>query len=85
MKGRKSMKYAVLKVINGNYFIHSEGWTDLEKAKVNFADVWKTLMNASDVDTACIAIIDENLDTVQGYKEFVDHRPAPEPPTPEED
>lgn len=72
------MKYAVLKVINGNYFIHSEGWTDLEKAKIDFADIWKTLMNASDVVTACIAIIDENLDSVEGYKEFVDHRPTPE-------
>lgn len=73
------MKYAVVKVSNGSYAIHSEGWTDIEKAKINFADIWKTLMNASDVNTACIAIVDENLDNVEGYKEFIDHRPAPAP------
>jgi len=73
------MKYAIVKVSNGNFFIHSEGWTDIEKAKIDFASVWKTLMNASDVDTACIMIVDENLDNVEGYKEFIDHRPTPEP------
>ena len=66
------MKYAVVKVINGSYFIHSEAWTDLEAAKINFAQLWATLMNAKDVLTACIAIVDENLDIVQGYKEFID-------------
>lgn len=70
------MKYAVIKVSNGNYFIHSEGWTDIEKAKVNFADIWKQLMNAKDVDTACIAIVDENLDNVEGYKEYINHKPV---------
>lgn len=73
------MKYAIVKVSNGSYAIHSEGWTDIEKAKINFADIWKTLMNAPDVDTACIAIVDENLDIVEDYKEFIDHRPAPTP------
>ena len=67
------MKYAVLKVSNGNYYIHSEDWTDFEKAKINFADIWKTLMNAPDVNTACVAIIDENLDVVEGYKEHISH------------
>ena len=66
------MKYAIIKVVNGNYFIHSEGWTDLEKAKINYADAWKTLLNASDVKTAEIAIFDENL-AVMGYKELVSH------------
>ena len=73
------MKYAVLKVINGNYFVRAEGFTDLEKAKVNYFELCQTLHNATDVNTACISIADENLDCVQGYKEFVDHRPAPEP------
>ena len=70
------MKYAIVKVSNGNYFIASEGWTDIEKAKVNFADIWKSLMNAKDVDTACIAIVDENLDNVEGYKEYISHKPV---------
>ena len=67
------MKYAVVKVVNGTYAIHSEGWTDLEKATINFAQLWATLMNASDVQTACIMIVDENLDCVDGNKKFVNH------------
>lgn len=67
------MKYAVVKVINGSFVIHSEGWTDLEKAKVNYFDLCKTLHNAEDVQTACCRIIDENLDNVEGYKEFINH------------
>lgn len=67
------MKYAVVKVINGSYFIHSEGWTDIEKAKINFAQLWATLMNAEDVATACLMIVDENLDCVEGYRELVVH------------
>ena len=67
------MKYAVVKVINGNYFIHSEGFTDIEKAKINFAQLWATLMNAEDVVTACLMIVDENLDCVEGYRELVVH------------
>ena len=67
------MKYAVIKVVNGTYEIHSEGWTDLEKAKVNFFGLCQTLHNASDVQTACCMIVDENLDNVKGYKELVNH------------
>ena len=35
-----------LKVINGNYFIHSEGITDLSSAKTQFHTVCATLWNA---------------------------------------
>lgn len=67
------MKYAVIKVINGHYFIHSEGWTDLSKAKVNYHGLCQTLWNAPDVITAEVKIMDENLDCVEGYKEFITH------------
>lgn len=70
------MKYAITKVSNGSYSIQSEGWTDIEKAKIDFANIWKTLMNAKDVQTACIAIVDENLDNVEGYKEYISHKPV---------
>lgn len=74
------MKYAVVKVVNGAYAIHSEGWTDLEKAKVDFFGLCQTLHNASDVQTACCMIIDENLDNVEGYKEFISHPVVVEEP-----
>lgn len=73
------MKYAVIKVINGHYFIHAETITDLDKAKVNFHGLCQTLWNSTDVDTACVMIADENLNVVEGYREFISHLPAPEP------
>lgn len=67
------MKYAIIKVINGNYFIHAEGITDLASAKTQFHGLCQTLWNASDVEKAYVAIIDEQLDVVDGYKEFIHH------------
>ena len=67
------MKYAIVKVSNSNYFIESEGYTDLNKAKVKFHGVCQTLWNAPDVITACVMIADENLDAVEGYREVIRH------------
>lgn len=71
------MKYAIIKVINGNFFIHSEGITDLANAKTQFHGVCHTLWNAPDVVTAYVMIADEQLDAVEGFKEFIHHEPAP--------
>lgn len=40
--------FAVVKVINGNFAIHSEGFTDLNKAKVSFYGFLSALYN--DID-----------------------------------
>lgn len=77
------MTYAIVKVINGNYSVHAEGITDVANAKVSFHGLCQTLWNAPDVITAEVAIVDENLDAVEGYKEFISHEPQPEP-TPEQ-
>lgn len=78
------MKYAIIKVINGNYSIHAEGITDLANAKTAFHGLCQTLWNAPDVLTAYVMIADEQLDAAEGYKEFVHHEPQPEPePEPE--
>lgn len=74
------MKYAIVKVVNGNYSIHAEGITDLNNAKVSFHGLCQTLWNAPDVITAEVKIMDENLDCVQDYKEYITHtEPQPEP------
>lgn len=65
------MKYAIVKVINGNYFIHAEGITKLDSAKTQFHGLCQTLWNASDVVKACVKIVDENLDCVEDYKETI--------------
>lgn len=76
------MKYAIIKCINGNYSVHAEGITELASAKVNYHGLCQTLWNASDVQTGYVAIVDEQLDVVEGYKEYIHHDAQPEP-TPE--
>ena len=66
------MKYAIIKCSNGTFTIDSE-WTDLTKAKVRFHAVCQTLWNAKDVVTAEIMIADEQLNCVDGYREFIHH------------
>ena len=77
------MKYAIVKVINGSYSIHAEGFTDVASAKVNYHGLCQTLWNAPDVITAEVAIVDENLDAVEGYKEFIHHELTVVTPEPE--
>lgn len=67
------MKYAIIKCINGNYSVHAEGITDIANAKVSFHGLCQTLWNAADVITAMVMIVDENLDCVERYKEFIHH------------
>lgn len=70
------MKYAIIKVINGNYFVHAEGIIKIESAKTQFHGLCQTLWNAADVIAATVKIVDENLDCVEGYKEFITHAQA---------
>ena len=78
------MKYGIIKVINGNFFVHAEGITSLTAALVQFHGLCQTLWSASDVITAEVMIVDEQLDCVEGYKEFIHHEPQPQPePEPE--
>lgn len=77
------MKYAIIKVINGNYFIHAEGITDLASAKTQFHSLCQTLWSAPDVLTAYVMIADEQLDVVEGYKEFIHHEPVQTEPVAE--
>ena len=76
------MKYAIVKVINGSYSIHAEGFTDVASAKVTYHGLCQTLWNAADVTTAYVMIADEQLDAVDGYKEFIHHEAQSEPAEP---
>jgi hypothetical protein len=67
------MKYAIIKVINGSYSVHAEGITDIAIAKTQYHGVCQTLWNAADVITAHVMIVNEQLDCVEGYKEFIHH------------
>lgn len=73
------MKYAIIKCINGNYAVHAEGITSISSAKTTFHGLCQTLWNAPDVLTAEVMIVDENLDCVEGYREFITHEPVETP------
>lgn len=70
------MRYAIVKVINGNYSVHAEGITELGAAKVAYHGLCQTLWNAPDVTSAYVMITDEQLDVVEGYKEYIHHDPV---------
>ena len=77
------MKYAIIKVINGNYFVHAEGITAIENAKTQYHGLCQTLWNANDVLSAYVMIVDEQLDCVEGYKEYIHHEPVVAEPSEE--
>ena len=67
------MKYSLVNCINGNFSVVSEHGENLQGAKVAFFNRCAVLTSASDVITGMIAIVDENLDPVDGKKEFISH------------
>ena len=53
------MKYAVIKIVNGNNEVVSEGWEDISKAKVSFHNTCKVIYNdIANVDTMAVMILD---------------------------
>ena len=67
------MKYAIIQCSNGTYKVISEGIAQLSSAKAQFHDRCKILWNAPDVVTATVKIVDENLDCVEGCRDFITH------------
>ena len=65
--------YAIIKVVNGNYFIHAEGIQSLSSAKTTFHGLCQSLWNAADVEEATVMIADKDLNYVEGYKEYITH------------
>ena len=79
------MNYAIIKVSNGSFTIQTEWGDNLNGAKVEFHRVCQTLWNSPDVASAMVMIADENLDAVEGYREYIHHdtvvAPVVEEPT----
>lgn len=63
--------YAIIKVVNGNFFIDAEGITNLASAKTHFHGLCQTLWSAPDVTTAHVMIADEQLNVVEGFREYI--------------
>lgn len=64
------MKYVVMQSTGGNIIIKSE-WSDKDKAKQAFHDACKLLYSDTATKTAVVSILDENLDVVDGKKEYI--------------
>jgi hypothetical protein len=78
------MKYSIIKCINGAFSVDSEHG-ELTQAKVRFHAICQTLWNAQDVVTAKVMIVDEQLNCVEDYREYIHHEQEPEPtPEPEQ-
>lgn len=71
------MKLAIIECVNGSYVVRAEGIATVEAAKTQYHGRAQTLWNAPDVHNAYIAIVDEQLDVVEGYKEYIHHDAAP--------
>ena len=67
------MTYAIIECINGNYFVRAEGITDLANAKTQWHGRCQALWNEPSVVTAHVMIADEQLNPVEGYREFIHH------------
>ena len=76
------MKYAVITITDGNFLIRSE-WGDKEGAKKAYFSLASALLNDTGFSEGYIAIIDSNLDVVEGYKEHITHVVNEPEPTPE--
>jgi hypothetical protein len=70
-------KFSTIKVVNGQFAINTET-SDLQSAIIQFHSLAQTLWNAPDVATAKIAIMDEQLNVVDGYAEFIHHEVSAE-------
>ena len=67
------MNYAIIECVNGSFVVRAEGIQSIEAAKVQYHGRCQTLWNATDVQTAYVEIVDEQLDVVDGCKEFIRH------------
>lgn len=67
------MKYAVIKVVNGNFAISTEHGDNKDGAVVAYHSLCADLWNDASEVTATVSIMDSNLDVVDGYKEYIQH------------
>lgn len=63
--------YDVVQKVNGNITIVSSWKDNLNGAKQAFHNQCKNLYADSDTNSGVVAILDDNLDVVEGKREFI--------------
>ena len=64
-------KYDVVQKVNGNLTVISTWADDKNAAKQAYHDQCKLLYGDKDTTTGYVAIFDDNLDVLEGMKEFI--------------
>ena len=78
------MNYMLIQMANGNFTIVSEHGTNLDSAIMAWHDRCRLLRNDDTTLKYTCAILNERLETVGDYIEYLDRTPIPEPqPEPE--
>ena len=73
------MKYYVELILNNVLQKDEiEGFNDLNSAKAFFANKWAALENDKNVIYACIVILDQDFNILEGCKQYVTHPPIQE-------
>lgn len=65
------MKYDVVQKVNGNIAVKSTWDNNLVGAKQAYHDILRLLYSDKDTTNGVVAILDDNLDVVDGCKEFI--------------
>ena len=66
------MTYSLIQFSDGNYLVPAQ-YSTLESAIVGFHTKAAALHNDKPTKVACLKLVDENLDCVNGYSEFIRH------------
>lgn len=66
------MKYAIVKCTDTNFAVHGE-YPTIEAAKIAFHQFSAALWNDPNTTKATVKIVDEQLDCVEDYREFIHH------------
>lgn len=66
------MKYAIIRCTDTNFAVHGE-YPTIEAAKIAFHQFSATLWNDPNTAKATVKIMDEQLDCVEDYREFIHH------------
>ena len=64
-------KYDVVQKVSGNLVVKSTWEDNLNGAKQDFHNVCKNLYADKDTTSGIVAILDDNLDVVDGMKEYI--------------
>ncbi len=67
------MNYAVIQQVNGAFTVKFETGENKEQAITNYHQWCAALWNDTAEVNAVVKIVDSNLDTVDGYIEFISH------------